>query len=230
MLFRSGGFLNNGRHIDPVIFLFSKLVQVRGIVRPISSEYMHLAATLENGKTVVGQHLLTGREVDPISSPVKELFLTKRIRRPQHAVLPMREKIRRLIASADLICYPVGSFYTSVVANLLVRGVGDVVASLNVPKVYVPNSSVDVEELGLDLASKVETLLYYLHKSCEKKQKGRDLLSHVVLDTENGNISLAQVKAIRALGVDVVDLPLASPSSAPLLDPQRIAETLISLA
>jgi len=51
-LILAGGFLNNGRHIDPVIFLFSKLVQVRGIVRPISSEYMHLAATLENGKTV----------------------------------------------------------------------------------------------------------------------------------------------------------------------------------
>ncbi|MCF8098408.1 MAG: 2-phospho-L-lactate transferase CofD family protein, partial [Desulfarculaceae bacterium] len=30
-----GGYLNNGRHLDPVIFLFSKLAEVRGVVRPV---------------------------------------------------------------------------------------------------------------------------------------------------------------------------------------------------
>ena len=47
-----GGYLNNHHHLDPIIYLFSKLVEVRGVVRPISDEYMHLAAELEDGRVL----------------------------------------------------------------------------------------------------------------------------------------------------------------------------------
>jgi len=228
-LILAGGYLNNARHIDPVIFLFSKLVQVRGVVRPVSSEYMHLAAELENGKTVVGQHLLTGREVSPIVSPIKRLFLTRRMRNPEPVELPVREKVQRLIKSADIICYPVGSFYTSVVANLLLQGLGDVIAESDVPKVYFPNSSTDVEELGMNLPRKVRTLLEYLHKSCIHPRKNKELMSYVAVDSRNSSITQDDMDAIGELGVEIIDLPLASDECAPFLAPEKIVETLISL-
>lgn len=64
-----GGYLNQGRHLDPVIYMFSKLAAVRGTVRPVVSNDLQLAARLENKKTVVGQHLLTGREAPPSPRP-----------------------------------------------------------------------------------------------------------------------------------------------------------------
>jgi hypothetical protein len=42
--------------MDSVLFLFSQLLEVRGIVRPVVGEDPHLAARLASGRTVVGQH------------------------------------------------------------------------------------------------------------------------------------------------------------------------------
>ena len=64
-----GGYLNNHKHLDPIIFLFSKLVEVHGTVRAVVNDNLHLAAELEDGSRVIGQHLLTGKETEPLSSP-----------------------------------------------------------------------------------------------------------------------------------------------------------------
>ena len=56
-LILAGGYFNNNRHIDPVIYLFGKLVEVRGQVRPVVNLDLHLRADLEDGTTVIGQHL-----------------------------------------------------------------------------------------------------------------------------------------------------------------------------
>lgn len=229
-LILAGGYLNNDRHIDSVVFLFSKLVQVRGVVRPVSSENMHLAAELEDGETLVGQHLLTGREVPPLTSPVANLYLARRLKKPESEEVFVRKKIRKLIRSAHLICYPIGSFYTSLVANLLLKGIGDAIAEAGVPKIYIPNSSVDVEEIGMDLPLKVKTLIHYLHKSCEKPRRTDELISHVAVDTVNTGVKLDDIKKVRDLGVEVVDLPLATDRTAPLLDSKKLVETLVSLA
>jgi 2-phospho-L-lactate transferase/gluconeogenesis factor (CofD/UPF0052 family) len=107
-LILAGGDLNNNRHIDPVVYLFARLVEVRGVVRPVTSAYLHLAAELENGEVVVGQHRLTGKEFPPIASPIRRLFLTRTVRRPEPCRPELREKVRALIRQADLICFPMG--------------------------------------------------------------------------------------------------------------------------
>ena len=44
---------------------------------------------------------------------------------------------RRFIAQAEPICFPIGSFYTSLVACLLPMEIGDAVAKAGCAKVYV---------------------------------------------------------------------------------------------
>ena len=53
-------------------------------------------------------------------------------------MMPQRwQVVRDLILSAEVICFPIGSFWTSVMANLLPAGVGRAIVRRQCPKVYV---------------------------------------------------------------------------------------------
>jgi CofD-related protein of GAK system len=225
----AGGYLNQGRQMDSVLFLFSQLVEVRGIVRPVVDEDLHLVARLASGRKVVGQHRLTGREAPPLDSPVESIHLTRggRSARPYRARAP--DAVRDLIRSADLVCYPMGSFYTSVLATLLPEGVAETVAQVDVPKVYVPNPGYDPEEVGLAMPDKVRTLLRTLRAGAPPRTPVGALLQLVLLDVEATGLTATRVREIERLGVRVVDTPLISPVSAPYLDDALLIEALLSL-
>jgi CofD-related protein of GAK system len=227
----AGGYLNQGRHIDPVIFLFSKLAEVRGTVRPVVSTDTHLAAELADGSLVVGQHLLTGREVPPPASPIRRLFTVSSLEPPARPVeVAVRSKIPELIGRAELICFPMGSFYTSLLANLLPAGVGAAVAAAECPKVYVPNPSRDPEQRGLPVEGAVGALLSRLAADCPAGAPVSRLMNLVLVDTAGGHYPEGlDAEAIRRQGVEVADLPLVSEASAPYVDPELLAEALVSL-
>jgi CofD-related protein of GAK system len=229
-LILAGGYLNNRSDIDAVIFLFSKLVAVRGIVRPVVDSNLHLSAELADGTVVVGQHHITSREV-PLTAPIRELRLTETIHAPeQHAQVEIDARTAELIAEAELICFPVGSFWTSVMACLLPRGVGQAVARVECPKVYVPNCGIDPEELGLAPHDQVRALLEQLRRDAGEHTPTQRLLHLVLVDSERGEyVGGLDIEAIEALGVEVVDTPLISVDSAPWIEPRRLVELLLSL-
>jgi CofD-related protein of GAK system len=228
-LILAGGYLNQGRHIDPVIYVFSRLAEVRGVVRPITSTYLHLAAELEDGQVLVGQHLVTGKEVTPIRSRVKRVFLTKKLHRPDVARPRIRNKMRDLIRQAELICYPMGSFYSSLIANLLPAGVGQAISETDVPKVFIPNAGNDPEQLGMTLVNAVRTLQDYLSASCDEPVTRSRLLQYVLLDSRHGSHVREEIAGLEELGIHVIDMPLVTRQSAPLYDPERIVQILLSL-
>jgi CofD-related protein of GAK system len=229
-LILAGGYLNQQRHIDPVIYLFSRLVEVRGIVRPITSENLHLAARLRDGSIVVGQHLLTGKEAPPVRSPVERIFLARNRNRPEPVEVEIRKKVRELILSSELICYPMGSFYTSLIANLLPSGVGDAIAQTDVPKVYIANVGSDPEQLGVSVADSVETLVDYLRASCTEKKAVEDLLRFVLIDGEAAGVRDGDRSRIERLGLKVIDVPMLSAEPPERHDPDQVAQILVSMA
>ncbi|MEX2466177.1 MAG: GAK system CofD-like protein [Gemmatimonadota bacterium] len=226
----AGGYLNQSRNLDSVLFLFSQLVEARGIVRPVVDRDLHLVADLENGRRLMGQHKITGRSEPALDSPVSMLFLS----RPGPEADPHRpridEVVEDLIDQADLICFPVGSFYTSLIATLLPEGVADAIARSEAPKIYVPNpDGTDSEELGLDVAGKVRRLLTCLHDGVSAPVETSDLLQYVLVDATAGALSRARLDDIRRLGVEVVDVPLVTEATAPLYDDGLLTEALLSL-
>ena len=116
-LILTGGYLNNHKHLDPIIFLFSKLVGVLGTVRAVVNDNLHLEAELKDGTRILGQHLLTGKEVAPLTSPIERLYLAGKARQKSPVKSELRKKNRKLIERAELICYPPGSFYSSLIAQ-----------------------------------------------------------------------------------------------------------------
>jgi CofD-related protein of GAK system len=230
-LILTSGYLENERHLDPVIYIFSHLVRARGVVRPATNRDLHLVAQLENGQTVVGQHNITGKEVSPISSPIARLYLSRDRNPPFPLELPIRNKMRKLISGADLICYPMGSFYTSVVANLLLKGMGDVIAENPCPKVFIPSTGIDPETRGISLVDRIKALLGYIGRSASGPLNVEQMLHFVLLDrSQKPYDGFSDPSEIERLGVRVIRCPLVSRESAPDIDERLLAPILLSLA
>ena len=225
-LILAGGYLNQNQQLEPIIFLVAKLVGVQGTVRAVTDDNLHLGAELENGEVVIGQHLLTGKEHPPLVSPIKSLFLNRGLSGKDEAEAVFPDRNRSLIQSADIICYAPGSFYTSLIANLLPTGVGKAIAARTVPKVFVPGMGHDPETGTMSVADKVMTLLAYLRRDAGSDCPVDRLLNFVIVDQ---GVPESETEGLRELGLSVVRLALVSKASAPYYDPVPLCETLVSL-
>jgi len=229
-LILSAGYLNNSQKLDPVMFMFSKLVNVLGHVSTTVNDTLHLAATLENGRTIYGQHLLTGKEVDALNSPIKDFFLVDSLKKPQRVQTAIQKKKKKLIDEADLICYPPGSFYSSIAANLLPKGVGQSIAQKSCPKVYVPSLGNDPERIGMTLDQSIFRLLDILKRDTGKDCPSSQLISHIFIDSENGEkLKTTTKNKLRKEGIDLIDTRLITPQTTPYYDPQLLVMALLSL-
>ena len=229
-LILAGGYFNNHRHLDPIIYLFSMLVGAKGTVRAIINKNLHLVARLENGESIIGQHKLTGKEVKPIDSKITELLLSDNRNFSHRVTVPLRKKNRKLIKSADLICYPPGSFYSSVIANLLPKGVGRTIADNNVPKVYIPNLGTDPEQFGMSLQEKIETIIHYLRLDAGKRCPAAHLLNYLLIDSHRGNYGkLPGKKFLKKWGIQMIDTQLLLIRNDPHYDPEMLNRALLSL-
>lgn len=229
-LILTSGYLHQRRQLDPVIYLFSQMVHCRGIVRPVTEQCLHLAAELENGDIIVGQHRLTGKEFPPIEHPIRRIFLTRSLKDETPLKIPVTEKIVDLISEAELICYPMGSFYSSLLTNLLPAGTGEAIRANPCPKVFIPNTVHDSEIKGKSLSDLIEILLFYLKKDAPTGISDREVLNLVLLDETyknyHGPLNREQLKQ---RGIEVIDRPLISARSHPLIEGKLLVPILLSL-
>jgi CofD-related protein of GAK system len=224
----AAGYLSNRNRLDPVIYIFSKLAQVCGSVHPTVNEDLHLAVKLKNGTVIVGQHNITGKEVPPLTSPVRDIWLTDSLESEMSVRTEVSNKIIKRIAEADLICYPLGSFYSSIIANLLPYGVGKAVAANSCPKVFVPNTGYDPEADGITVTEQVRLIKEHLHRSGAPHNS--EILGHVIVDSTYGDyFGGINKRELKELGVTVIDCPLVTEQSKPYLDENRLSEVLLSL-
>lgn len=225
-----GGYINNHRQLDPIIFLFSELVNVQGTVRAITEDNYHLAAELEDGTQIIGQHQLTGKETSPIQSPIKKLRLSADLDKMRRVTSKLKKRNRKLISDAELICYPPGSFYSSLAANLLPYGVSQAIADNPAPKVYIPNRGHDPEQHGMSLADQIDTLLERLQGQLEKPVAPSRLLNFVMLDSGGQDrADMIPYDKLRKLGVQVIDTPLANRTDDSIYDNSKLVRAIMSL-
>lgn len=230
-LMLAGGYLDSDRDLDALIFLVSKMIAVLGTVCPITDASLHLMAALEDGTRLVGQDRITGKDHPPIESPISNLLLIDSQDQQEVTTIDMPEKVGGLIREAELICFPMGSFWTSVIANLLPRGVGRAILDARCPKLYIPNVGHDPEQLGL----KIHDCIGILHrKVCEDLGETvpmNRILNFVLVDSNHADYGARlDTSRLEGLGVRVIDMALVTDHSHPLLDSSRLAQTLVSMA
>jgi hypothetical protein len=140
----------------------------------------------------------------------------------------IRNKIKEWIGKADLICYPPGSFYSSVVANLLADGVGRAVAANTCPKIFVPSTGEDPETPGMSVADRAEVLCRHLH--ADAGAGDGEVLGYILVDSKNGRYAGGvDRKRLEERGFTVIEAPLVTGQNGPDIDGRALSEFLLSL-
>lgn len=227
----TGGYFLCARDIDAGIHRFSALVGAKGTVRPIVDSDLHLRAELADGRAIVGQHHITQKETQRGRSKIVGISLVDAEHQP--ATATATEDVCASIRDADLICFPMGSFFSSVVANLLPRGVGRAIADAECPKIFVPNMVDDVEQRHHSVADAAQILIDFIrsdwdnHRTLDQSQA----LTAVMLDaTDAPYPELGDLQAIEAAGVEVFRARLTTADAPHQVNAVHLSELLVSLA
>jgi CofD-related protein of GAK system len=227
----TGGFLANDRDLESILFVVSNLIKVRGHVTALVDDNLHLGARLVDGSVILGQHALTGKEVPPITAPIADMFLCPGLDQPQAVSCTLSRRVKHLIQSADLICFPMGSFYTSLLANLLPQGVGKAIAAATCPKIYIPSTGTDPECLGMSVADQVRTLIRYLCKDDPATISPRDVLNFVLVHEDPkaypGGLDLAPLENMPP---HILSTNLVNPARGSSIHGATLARILVSMA
>jgi uncharacterized cofD-like protein len=129
----------------------SQILATRGRIYPATNSNVTLAARMDDGSTVRGETNITASR-----QRIVELMLD-----PPTAD-PLPETIEA-IAQADLITVGPGSLYTSLITNLLVRGIPEALAGAKATRVYIGNLMTQANEsLGLSAAQHIEKILQHV--------------------------------------------------------------------
>jgi uncharacterized cofD-like protein len=129
------------------IQLASKILSTRGRIYPVTTANATLVARMDDGSTVRGE-----TNISATKRRIVELMLDP----PDAAPLP--EAIEA-IERADLITVGPGSLYTSLITNLLVRGIPEALAQARGLRVFVCNLMTQANEsLGLSASQHIERI------------------------------------------------------------------------
>lgn len=140
---------------EAAIHTAGRMLQVQGVVTPVTTKKVNLVATYDDGVVVQGEH--------DIDEPTRE--------RADHSIAGLSvypsatisESAKGVIAKADLIVLGPGDLYTSVLANCVVGGVAEAVCSSSAKKVYVCNLMTKLGQTsGMGVAEHVSEIKKYL--------------------------------------------------------------------
>jgi len=127
--------------------LSSEILLTRGHIYPATTSSIELEALMQDGTRVRGETKITASK-----SRVRELFLVP----PD--VEPMPQTLEA-IAHADMITIGPGSLFTSLIPNLLVRGIAQAIVESPATKVFICNLMTQANEsLGLTAADHIRAL------------------------------------------------------------------------
>lgn len=231
-LILTGGYLIHDRSLDPIAFLFGQLIKTRGTVRTTTDADLQLEVQLANGRKIIGQHRFTGKETAEIDSPIKAIKLSGEADDIDTLdASKVCKETRKLIDSAELLVFPPGSFYSSVIANLLPKGVDRALAKNPSPKVYVPSLGTDLETLGMTLVDQIQVLNAHLSGTLEPLSYKRSSIDFLLFDSQLLRVSTDQIERLRdEMGIQIIDLDLA-PENADTqrYDDVKLAEALLGL-
>lgn len=105
----------------------SRVLAIRGRIFPSTAQNTTLEAELVDGSVVAGE-----TNISRSRKPIERVRLVPRRARPVAEAL-------KALRDADLILVGPGSLYTSIIPNLLVEEIGDVIAHSSALRVYIAN-------------------------------------------------------------------------------------------
>jgi uncharacterized cofD-like protein len=128
----------------------SEILATRGHILPATSANVELEALMDDGSHVLGETRINASE-----KRIVELSMVPR--QPE----PLPETLQA-IAAADVITLGPGSLFTSLVPNLLVRGIAEAIARARAVKVFICNLMTEANE-SLHMSASDHIRAIYAH-------------------------------------------------------------------
>ena len=200
----------------------SQILNVRGKVIPSALSDVRLQAQMTDGSIVEGESQI------PLAQ--------KRIERMSlvPADVQATESAVQAIVNADVLIFGPGSLYTSVIPNLLVKGIREAILESKAVKIYICNVMTQPGETdGYGAYDHVQALINHM---------GKQFLDYVIVNEQSiMDLTLAQYKQkgaapvapdvdkIARLGIQVISKKLISDNDLVRHNPQKLTQTVISL-
>jgi uncharacterized cofD-like protein len=207
----------------------SQILAIRGRIFPATNSNVSLAARMDDGSIVEGETNITATR-----KRIVELML-------QPATADPLPETLEAIAHADLITLGPGSLYTSLITNLLVRGIPEAIAQSRATRVYVCNLMTQANEsIGLTAAQHIEKILE--HANAHTGAASRPIFDYALINTapisparleqyarEGQSPIVADLDRIRALGVEPITGDFVHEGDLLRHDYDRVADRLLAL-
>jgi uncharacterized cofD-like protein len=205
----------------------SQILATRGRIYPSTTANATLTARMDDGSIVRGETSISASR-----RSIAELMLE-----PANAG-PLPETLDA-IANADLITLGPGSLYTSLITNLLVRGIPEAIAASRATRVYVCNLMTQANEsLGLTASQHIEKILNH-----GRMTTGSKLFDYALINTapirpatleqyarEGQSPIEPDLDRIRALGVEPITGNFVHEGDVLRHSYDLVAETVLDLA
>ncbi len=155
----------------------SEMFDVGGRVIPVTLEDIHLGVRFEDGTEVIGEKYIDVSDTNPgarshnLDQNIVDAWLVKN----EWNINP---RAREAIMNADYIIIGPGDLYTSIVPNLLCKGMQDALHATKGSIIYIVNAMTKRgETTNMEVIDFVDTIEKFIHPG---------LLSHVIVN--NGDI------------------------------------------
>ncbi len=212
-----------GGDFAQAVQMSSQVLAARGQIFPATNTDVRLTALMDDGSIVQGETNITAS-----GQTIREL-------RMEPADAPPLNEALAAIAEADLITIGPGSLYTSLITNLLVRGIPEAIADSRATRVYICNLMTQANEsLGLTASQ---------HLECIENHCGRRIFDYAILNTAaipkatadryalEGQAPIQpDVERVHARGVVPVTGSFVHESHLLRHDYDRVAEALLEIA
>jgi uncharacterized cofD-like protein len=204
------------------IKLSSQVLATRGHIYPATTTNVTLSARMDDGSIVEGETNITASK-----HRICELTLEPA------AAEPLPETLDS-IARADLITLGPGSLYTSLITNLLVKGIPEALAEARGLRIFICNLMTQSNEsLGLTASQHIEKIYEHM---------GQAIFDYALVNTapvsetllvnyarEGATPILPDIERIEALGVRVIPGNFAAEGDTLRHNADRVADTLLHL-
>ena len=200
----------------------SQILNVRGKVVPSTLRDIRLKAEMTDGSIINGES-----EIPKAHKRIRTMAM-------EPAEAPAAASAVQAILNSDILIFGPGSLYTSVIPNLLVKGIRDAVLKSEAVKIYICNVMTQPGETdGYGAYEHVQALIQHA---------GGQFLDYVIVNdqritaaqlaqyNEKGSMPVTpDIKKIEHLGIQVIPTRLISNKDLIRHNPQKLAQVIISL-
>lgn len=200
----------------------SKVLAVKGRVIPATLEHVVLGAYMEDGNTILGETAIRNYK-----GKIRQVFLVPDTCEPVPDTL-------EAIKQADAVILGPGSLYTSIIPNLLVKGIKEAIEESQAVIFYISNIMTEKGETDdYTAADHLQVIIDHL---------GKQLIDYVILNSgsidevrlnryreENALPVKGDKERIEKMGIKVIEADLVADDELAWHDPDKLAGIVIDV-